>query len=51
MRNGVRQRAAAKLVMSAGIAYEYRRRRRHHRAGHDDRAMAAASSQHSSHAT
>jgi hypothetical protein len=41
----------AKLVMSAGVAYEYRRRRMHHPAGHDDRAMAAASSQHSPHAT
>jgi hypothetical protein len=41
----------AKLVMSAGVAYEHRRRRMHHPAGHDDRAMAAASSQHSPHAT
>jgi hypothetical protein len=37
----------AKLVMSAGVAPEYRSRRMHHSAGHDDRAMAAASSQHS----
>ena len=41
----------ARLVMSAGVAYEYRRRRIHHPAAHDDRAMAAASSQHSPHAT
>jgi hypothetical protein len=41
----------ATLVMSAGVAYEYRRRRMHHPAGHDDRAMAAASSQHSPDAT
>jgi hypothetical protein len=41
----------ANLVMSTGVAYEYRRRRMHDPAGHDDRAMAAASSQHTPHAT